>query len=105
MEISFLTRELREYCLAANGETMPGPDLLDLQAKLAELAAADTLGEVPLGVRISSDSAWLVVIDVNDEWQLTGKLVQLEHQARAERAESLDQYRIRLDSIERKEVS
>ena len=49
MELSFATRQLREFCINPLAGDLSSGDVIDLKARLAELAAAETLGEMPFG--------------------------------------------------------
>ncbi len=70
MELSFATRQLREFCINPLAGDLSSDDVIDLKARLAELAAAETLGEMPFGVSIDPTDSMKVRVEVNDRWEI-----------------------------------
>lgn len=102
MELSFRTRQLRQFCINPQVDSLGPDDVIDLRARLAELIAASTLGEIPIGVEVSTDDPAKVCVEVNASWHILARLVHVQGGAAANEGSSLDQYRIRLDAIVRK---
>ncbi|KHK95851.1 hypothetical protein LK09_17635 [Microbacterium mangrovi] len=102
MELSFSTRQLREFCIDPQTDQLGADDVIDLKARLAELLAADTLGEIPIGIELSAEDPARVCVEVNDRWHIVARLAQVQGPGATGDGARMGQYRIRLDSIERR---
>ncbi|QEO15063.1 hypothetical protein FLP10_12030 [Agromyces intestinalis] len=97
--MSFRTRHLREFCIHPQVDALGPDDVIDLQARLAELLAADTLGEIPIGVKVFPEDPAKVCVEINERWHLLARLMQLQSNGATDDGVGLDQYRIRLDEL------
>lgn len=98
MEISFHTRQLREFCISPEVDLMARDDVEDLVVRLADLMAADELSDLPWGVSV--DEPGIVKIDVNRRWDLVGVL---NHVPQPPGHDGLRSTRIRIDELRRRD--
>lgn len=100
MELSFRTRQLREFCISPETDSMARDDVEDLVVRLADLMAADELNDLPWGVAIDNSEPGTVSIDINTRWEITGRL---DHVPQPADHSGLRSTRIRIDQLHRKD--
>ena len=100
MELSFLTRQLREFCIQPFVDRLAQDDVDDLVALLADFMAADCLGEVPWDVVYPAADPAEVSVEVNDRWVLLGRL---DHVPQPRGDIGVLSSRIRIDELRRKD--
>ncbi|WP_454117047.1 hypothetical protein [Microbacterium aurum] len=100
MELSFRTRQLREFCISPEVDFMGQDDVEDLIVRLADLMAADELNDLPWGVMIRESGS--VAIEVNERWAIVGRL---DHVPQSANHDALRSTRVRIDDLERRDIA
>lgn len=100
MELSFRTRRLRDFCISPEVEFMAGDDIDDLVVRLADLMAADDLSDLPWGVAIDDSEPGNVTVDINNRWEIVGRL---DHVPQPPDHGGLHSTRIRIDELRRRD--
>lgn len=100
MELSFRTRQLREFCISPEVDLMAQDDVEDLIVRLADLMAADELNDLPWGVMIRESGS--VAIEVNERWAILGRL---DHVPQFATHDALRSTRVRIDDLERRDIT
>lgn len=102
MELSFRTRQLREFCISPEVDFMAQDDVEDLIVRLADLMAADELNDLPWGVQIRDSEPGSVAIEVNERWAIVGRL---DHVPQSATLDALRSTRVRIDDLERRDIT
>lgn len=100
MELSFLTRQLREYCIKPEVDFMAQDDVDDLVVRLADLMAAEALDDLPWGVAIDEAEPGKVSIEINDRWEIAGRI---DHVPQSPVHGGMGSTRVRVDELRRKD--
>jgi hypothetical protein len=100
VELSFRTRQLREFCISPKVDFLALDDIEDLVVRLADLMAADELIDLPWGVAIDASGAGKVLIEINSRWSIEGSL---DHVPQPFGDDGLRSTRIRIDEIRGKD--
>ncbi|WP_445996907.1 hypothetical protein ACUWEX_01660 [Okibacterium fritillariae] len=100
MELSFRTRQLREFCIRPTAGVMHLEDIADLVATLADLMAAGELREIPWGVVVNELDPGEVTISINPGWNIEGRV---DHVPQLARHAGLRSTRIRIDELRNRE--
>lgn len=101
MEISFGSRDLRDYCLRPDQASLPDLSLESVKACLADLQAVFCIQDMPASVWFDSAISGRVEVVIDAEWVLVGELLPVAAGASAV-TPFKDATRIRVDGFQRR---
>lgn len=98
MHLTFANKEILAVCMEGGSSKLADHQLEQLQRLLADLQAASTPRDLPIGLRFSESTAANVVLDISEECTL---IARMDHVAWAvnDQEDWLDRDRIKIVGI------